>query len=164
MVDELVLVVVEELLLVVVDELVVVLVDVDELELVLVVVEVLVLDVDDELTVVLVEVVELVDEEVVDSAVVVVVVGGDGHGTAIAWRTSQTCASSRRSTPPAAPPKLTQYASSPTLSTSDAVSPGAGGSTSSGPSRPLKRALSLTVPAPLRFRATASTGPAPTLA
>ena len=45
---------------------------------------------------------------VVGCTLVVVVVDGAGHGAAIAWRTSHASASSRRSMPPAAPPKLTQ--------------------------------------------------------
>jgi hypothetical protein len=172
-------VLVDELVLVVVEELVVVLVELDELVVVVVLVEVeLLVDVEDELVLLEVEVVvvvlelvelevvvvELVDVVVVDEVEVGfedVVVDGEGHATAAACRTSQTCASSRRSTPPAAPPKARQYASSPIESTIDAVSPGAGGTTSSGPSRPLSRAFSLRVPLALRLRTTPSTGPPP---
>ena len=96
------------------------LVDVDELVVVVVDVELLVLEVAVELVVVLVDVellvlavvdvtvvVELVGDEVV-VVVAVVLVGADGQATAVAWRTSQTCVSSRRSIPPAAPPNVTQ--------------------------------------------------------
>jgi hypothetical protein len=134
-VDDVVVVV----LAVVVDEVVAVVVVVDEV-------------VDD---VVVVEVVAV--EVVVLGAVllVVVVVAGAGHATSTALRTLHTRASSRRSSPPAMPPKLVQYVSPPSIaSTTVAESPGFGGTMSTGPSRPRRFALIVMVPIALCLIAT----------